>query len=93
MLDEFIHDLLSFPKIGMFGILNSENMVKNLHYDLAMKGIMTYSFSHFIDQLSFIENADDQTLIVIYSISGEYVTDNCYFSLLSNFNCFKKESS
>ena len=90
MLDEFIYDLLSFSKIGMFGILNSENMVKNLHYDLAMKGIMTYSFSHFIDQLSFIENADDQTLIVIYSISGEYVTDNCYSRYYQTLTALKK---
>ena len=89
-LEELVNDLLHYKTIGMFGLLNSENALKDLQYNLALKGIFTTSYSFITNQNEYIKNADSETLIIIYSLSGAYVLDNDYSSYYQTLTYLKK---
>lgn len=77
-IDLFVNDLVSFQNVALFGILNSENAAKDLQYNLARLSKMCVSLYDYKDQIEFIKQAQSHQLIVIYSMSGDYVLDNSY---------------
>lgn len=90
-LDVFIHMLLSTSNIALFGLLNSENDVKELQYNLALHHKICLTFSHIKDQLEYIRH--NNGLIIIYSMSGEYVFDNGYSRYYGIVESLKKSQA
>lgn len=89
-LDNIISDLHKYHKIAIFGILNSDNAAKELQYNLISKGKLCISYTNFKDQIEFIKNADNETLIIIFSISGDYVQTDGYSRFYHTYDCFKQ---
>lgn len=77
-LSGLINDFKTYQKIGLFGMFNSGNAAKELQYNLALNGLLCVSMNEFNHQVKYIQEATHQTLIIIYSLSGEYVLDNVY---------------
>lgn len=92
-LNNLVKDFHKFDKIALFGILNSGNAARELQYNLAFSGQLCISITEFQAQLSFIKNADSKTLIVIYSLSGEYVLDNDYSRYYHTIQTLKSSQS
>lgn len=65
-------EILSYPKVAAFGYMNSENVALTLQYSLQTVGITVFTAIQFIQQQEFIEQADDDTMILIFSESGSY---------------------
>lgn len=77
-IDNLVSDLHTFKKIALFGLLNSDNGAKELQYNLMRLNKICISYNNLDDQLEYINNAKEDTLIVIFSMSGQYVLDNNY---------------
>ena len=70
-VDKLVYDFYKYPKIAIFGILNSDNGAKELQYNLIGWGKICISYTNFQDQLDFIKSADSNTLIVIFSFKAK----------------------
>lgn len=77
-LFSLIEDLHQYKYIAFFGLLNSGNVAKDIQMNLASQGLISVSYSELSEQLEFIKNADSQTLVVIISVSGDYMMNNDY---------------
>lgn len=73
--------------------LNSGNAARELQYNLMINGLQCLSIIEQRAQIDFIEKADSQTLIVIYSLSGEYVLDNHYSRCFHTLSSLKKSQA
>lgn len=52
--------------------MQSENIALNLQFDLQTSGKILFTCIKFINQVEYIQNADEETLIIIFSESGTY---------------------
>lgn len=66
-------DILSFPKVAAFGSLHSQSVVLNLQTDLLTSGIVMDTRTRFQEQLEYIEEADSETLILLFSRGGSHL--------------------
>lgn len=73
-----IQDLHQYKHIAFFGLLNSGNVARDIQMNLASKGLICVCYDDLFEQLEFMKNADKQTLIVIISVSGDYLLGNDY---------------
>lgn len=87
----FVDMLLSVEDIALFGLLNSENNVRELQYNLALHHQICLTFFHIQDQLEYIRHSHG--VIVIYSMSGEYVFDNGYSRYYGIVESLKKSQA
>jgi DNA-binding MurR/RpiR family transcriptional regulator len=88
-----VKNINEYNTIAIFGTLSSESYANILQYHLSRFNIISISYSHIKDQLDFIKNADANTLIIILSISGEYVLDNNYNRYLKTIKYLKETSA
>ncbi|WP_086349554.1 MurR/RpiR family transcriptional regulator [Candidatus Enterococcus clewellii] len=72
-LQKLAEDILSFPKVAAFGSLHSQSVVLNLQTDLLTSGIVMDTRTRFQEQLEYIEEADDETLILLFSRGGSHL--------------------
>lgn len=72
-IDELACDLLRYEKVAAFGLLFSESAAIDLQYRLAynQKFIVTYQSD--VKQELYIRNAKEDTLIIVFSNSGDFI--------------------
>ena len=92
-VDKLVYDFYKYPKIAIFGILNSDNGAKELQYNLIGWGKICIYYTNFQDQLDFIKSADSNTLIVIFSFSGNYVMKNGYSRFYHTYDYLKSSKA
>lgn len=71
-LEKLCEDLLKYKKVAAFGLLKASAAALSLETDLLMFGKKIYTNFSFTEQLKYIENADKDTLIIIFSYTGSY---------------------
>jgi len=71
-INNLVSDITKYEKIAAFGYLQSENIALNLQYDLQTNGKIIFTCIKFIDQVDYIQHADEKTLLIIFSESGTY---------------------
>lgn len=67
-----VQDIHHYKKVAAFGYLQSENVALNMQFDLRTNGKIIFSCIKFKDQVEYIQEADEDTLIIIFSESGTY---------------------
>jgi DNA-binding MurR/RpiR family transcriptional regulator len=72
-LQQLAKDILTYPKVAAFGSLHSQSVVLNLQTDLLTSGIVMDTRSRFQEQLEYIEDADNETLILLFSRGGSHL--------------------
>jgi len=70
------HDLHAYPAVAAFGTVFSELGALDLQYKLAYNGKYILSFSDDKKQEQFTRDAAQDTLTIIYSNSGDFITKN-----------------
>ncbi|MGC6770087.1 MurR/RpiR family transcriptional regulator [Enterococcus sp. LJL51] len=72
-LQQLAKDILTYPKVAAFGSLHSQSVVLNLQTDLLTSGIVMDTRTRFQEQLEYIENAGEDTLILLFSRGGSHL--------------------
>ena len=72
-IKELANDLIKYKKIAAFGLLFSEIGALDLQMKLAYNGKFIVTNLDDVKQDTFIRQADENTLIIIYSNSGSYL--------------------
>lgn len=88
-INNLVSDLHMFKKIALFGLLNSDNGAKELQYNLMRLNKICVSYNNLANQLEYIKSAKEDTLILIFSLSGQYVLDNEYNRYYQTINYLK----
>lgn len=65
--------LVEYDKVGAFGLLFSESAAIDFQYKLAYSGKFIVTYQSDIKQIEFIEQADEDTLLIIFSNSGGFL--------------------
>ncbi|MBO0449456.1 MurR/RpiR family transcriptional regulator [Enterococcus sp. MJM12] len=73
IINEIAQDLIKYKKVASFGLLFSESAALDLQYKLAYNGKFIYTFQDDKKQEEFIRNAQEDTLIIIFSNSGNFL--------------------
>ena len=91
--DELIDDLYEYKNIGTFGDFYSEAAAINLQYKMSFYHKKLYTTTNDRKQAYFIENAKEDTLIIVFSNSGRYITN--YYNLEGHpqKKCFNKTTA
>ena len=71
-ITSLVNDISTYKNVAAFGYMQSENVALNLQYDLQTSRKAIFTCIKFIDQVDYIEQADENTLIIIFSESGSY---------------------
>lgn len=71
-IQELAKDIFQYKEVAAFGYMQSENVALNLQFDLQTNNKVIYTCIKFIDQIEYIKNANNNTLIIIFSESGTY---------------------
>lgn len=88
-LFDLIQDLHQYKHVAFFGLLNSGNVARDIQMNLASQGLISVSYSEISDQLEFIKNANHDTLVIVISVSGDYILGNDYSRYYKVQNIFK----
>ncbi len=72
-IDRLASDLLNYENVAAFGLLFSESAAIDLQYKLAYNGKFIVTFQSDIKQEEYIEQANEDTLIIIFSNSGNFL--------------------
>lgn len=72
-IQELAKDLTKYKKIASFGLLFSEIGAMDLQWKLAYNGKFILTHMNDVKQKNYINRADKDTLIIIYSNSGSYM--------------------
>lgn len=72
-IDSLAKDLINYRKIGAFGLLFSESAALDFQYKLAYNGKFIVTFQDDLKQEEFIRNADKDTLLIIFTNSGNFI--------------------
>lgn len=65
-------DIRRYEKIAVFGLLKAEGVAMNLQTDLTLQGKHVITKLPFSEQIDYLENADKDCLIIIFSYTGIY---------------------
>lgn len=72
LLYRLAQDIRRYDKIAVFGVLKAETVAMNLQTDLSMLGKMSTTKLPFSEQLSYLQEAGPDELIIIFSFTGVY---------------------
>lgn len=72
-IDELVDNLIKYDKVAAFGLLYSESAAMDLQIKLAYNEKYIISHMHDVRQDEFIKNAGEDTLIIIFTNSGDYI--------------------
>jgi DNA-binding MurR/RpiR family transcriptional regulator len=72
-IDRLAKDILHFKNVASFGLLFSESAAFDLQYKLAYNGKFIVTFQSDRKQEEYIEEAEEDTLIIIFSNSGNFL--------------------
>ena len=65
-------DIRKYSRVAVFGVLKAEGVAINLQTDLIMQGKYVVTKLPFSEQMDYLENADENDLIIIFSYTGIY---------------------
>lgn len=71
-IKDLVDDIYEYQKVAAFGYMHSENVALNLQYDLQTSAKPVFTTIKVADQAEYITNADEKTLIILFSDSGTY---------------------
>lgn len=71
-IKQLVRDIHQYQKIAAFGYLQSENVAMDLQYDLQTNRKIIFTRLKFKEQVEYIQQADENTLLIIFSHSGTY---------------------
>ena len=74
-IDILVEDLIHYHKVAAFGIVHSQTAALDLQFKLAFHNKIIYTNLSDISQDEYILHADEDTLIIIFSNSGKYITE------------------
>lgn len=66
-------DLAKYHKVAAFGLLFSQTAAIDLQIKLAYNNKFIFTSVNDVKQLDYIKNADSDTLIIVFSHSGDYI--------------------
>ena len=89
-IEELAKDLIKYDKVAAFGLLYSESAAMDFQTKLAYNGKYIVSHMHDIKQDDFIKNAKEDTLIIIFTNSGDYIKKYQMMQGNINKNVFKQ---
>lgn len=72
-INEVVDDLLVYKKVAAFGIMYSESAAQDFQMKLAYNQKYIISYIDEARQYEFIKKAGEDTLIIIFSNSGDYI--------------------
>ncbi|MDT2695802.1 MurR/RpiR family transcriptional regulator [Enterococcus gallinarum] len=72
-IDALAKCLTTYNKVGAFGLLFSESAAIDFQYKLAYAGKFIITYQSDLKQIEFIEQADEETLLIIFSNSGGFL--------------------
>ena len=72
-IDKLVDNLIKYDKVAAFGLLYSESAAMDLQMKLAYNGKYIITYINDIEQNEFIKNAGKDTLIIIFTNSGDYI--------------------
>ena len=72
-IDELVENLIKYDKVAAFGLLYSESAAMDFQMKLAYNGKYIVTYINDVEQNEFIKNADKDTLIIIFTNSGDYI--------------------
>lgn len=75
-IDRFAQQLVFYKKVAAFGLLFSESAALDFQYKLAYNGKFIYTCQNDYQQEQFIRQADKDTLIIVFTNSGDFVRQN-----------------
>lgn len=84
------HNLDQYKKVGILGLFFSESAAVDFQYKLAFTGKFVHTFQDDLKQNEFIQNADDDTLLIIISHSGDFLRYNQLYPTKPKKNMFKE---
>lgn len=71
-INTLVQEIHAYPKVAAFGSLQSHQVALNLQADLFSSNKIIDTNIKFSDQLHYMNQADEKTLMIIFSKSGEY---------------------
>lgn len=89
-IERLVKDLVSYQKVAAFGLMFSETAALDLQTKLAYNKKFIVTNLNDLKQETFIENADKDTLIIIFSDSGEFLNKYRNIYDFSNKTVFSK---
>ncbi|WP_027108604.1 MurR/RpiR family transcriptional regulator [Lacticigenium naphthae] len=75
-IDRLAADLVHYKKVATFGLLFSQNAALDFQEKLAYNNKIIYTAIDDMVQEEYIRTADEDTLIIIFSNSGLYISQN-----------------
>lgn len=85
-----VKDLYTYEKVAAFGLMFSETAAIDLQTKLAYNKKFIVTNINDLKQEDFIENAEDDTLIIVFSDSGEFLNKYKNIEDFSNKRAFNK---
>lgn len=83
---ELVNDLKKYHKVAAFGLMKAETAALILQSDLLMCGKNIYTNLSYKEQMDYIENSSDDTLIIIFTYTGSYFEYNAKKSFMKSKN-------
>lgn len=71
-IEDLVEDIYKFKQVSAFGYLQSQHVALNLQTDLFTNNKFVNTAMRFTDQVDYINNANEEDLIIILSESGSY---------------------
>lgn len=71
-VDKLVKDIYNYKKVSTFGLLKAETAAMNLQTNLMMLGKLVNTKVHFSQQIEYLEQADEEDLVIIFSYTGIY---------------------
>lgn len=71
-ITELVKDIYKYKNVSVFGLLKAQTVAMNLQSDLLMLGKVVTSKLAFKQQLEYLNNANSDQLIIIFSYKGIY---------------------
>lgn len=72
-IDQLAKDLIKYKKVAAFGLLHSQTAAIDLQTKLAYNNKFIFTSMNDVKQNEYIASADENTLIIIFSHSGNYL--------------------
>ncbi|WP_238915720.1 MurR/RpiR family transcriptional regulator [Clostridium sp. YIM B02555] len=72
-IDELVEDLIKYDKVAAFGLLYSESAAMDLQIKLAYNEKYIITHINDVEQNEYIKNSDEDTLVIIFTNSGDYI--------------------
>ncbi|WP_099469744.1 MurR/RpiR family transcriptional regulator [Konateibacter massiliensis] len=89
-IEQLVDDIYHYKKVAAFGEVYSETICLNLQYKMAFYQKFIYTTLNDQKQTEYIRNADEDTLLIIFSNSGRYINVHAMQDGMPQKDCFNQ---